>query len=257
MDSIYISYKQLILTATPLLKREPLFNGMSALSLSPFLGDALSWLTRSAMTKDIRDIKRRVNQLIETQPQWQDTLVHVIFILNVPRYATQVNRQHINVVMEAVQRTHNNVTTLFNITSSIYTCINYQQILLHVHSILANLRNSLYYMRHIAMHAMAHIDAVTTSMLSPHILPVEDLRRMLMHIKVELPSTMDLQVSSDDTLYFYKYLHTHALVAGEQFLLLTDISIQDQAQQLKIYQVFNLFISRGNLLVRYDIDTRY
>ena len=50
--------------ATQLLKREPLFNGMSTLnkhtkrSLLPFLGDALSWLTGTAMTKDVRDIKK-------------------------------------------------------------------------------------------------------------------------------------------------------------------------------------------------------
>ena len=100
-------------------------------SLLPFLEDALSWLTRTAMTRDVRDIKKRVNQLIETQTQQQETLVHVISILNVTRYAMQVNRQHINTVMEAVERKHNNSTILFNITSSIYTHTDYQQILLH------------------------------------------------------------------------------------------------------------------------------
>ena len=172
-------------------------------SLSPFLGDALSWLTRKAKSKGVRGIKRRVNQLTETQAQEQDTVIHVISILNITRYATQVNREHINMVMEVVQRTHNDVTTLFNITSLIYTCINYQQILLHAHSILANLRDSLYYMRQIAMHAMDYIDAATTGIWSPHMLPVEDLREMLMHIEAELPSTMHLPVLLDDTLHFY------------------------------------------------------
>ena len=190
LDSIYTLYKPLILTATQLLKREPLFNGMSPLgkcikrSLLTFLGDALSWLTRTAITKDVRDIKRRVNQLIETQTQQQETLVHVILILNITRYAMQVNRQHNNAVMQAVERTHDDVTTLFNITISLYSCINYQQILLHIHSILANLRDSLYYMRQIAMHAMDYIDTASTSILSPHVLPVEDLWEMVMHIEV-------------------------------------------------------------------------
>ena len=133
-------------------------------SLLPFLGDALSCHTRTATTRDVRDIKKRVNQLIKTQIQQQETLVHVISVLNVTRYAIHINRQYINAVMEAVERTHNDVTTLFNITSSIYTCINYQQIILHMHSILANLRDSLYYMTQKAMH---------TGILSPHILPVE------------------------------------------------------------------------------------
>ena len=263
LDSIYTLYKPLILTATQLLKKEPSFNGMSPVnkctkrSLLPFLMDALSWLTGTATTKDVKDIKRRVNQLIESQTQQQDTLVHVMSILSIIRYAKQVYRWHINIVMEAVQRAHTNVTTLFNITSSIYTHINYQEILLYIYSILANLMDSPYYMRQIAIHAMDYINAATTSILSPHILPVEYLREILMHIKAELPSTKHLPVSLNDTLHFYNYLHTHILVAEEQFLLLIDIPIQDCTQQLKIYQVINLFIPRGNLSAPYDIDTRY
>ena len=36
----------------------------------------------------------------------QETLAHIISVLNVTRYAMQVNRQHINLVMDAVERTH-------------------------------------------------------------------------------------------------------------------------------------------------------
>ena len=198
--------------------------------LLPFLGDTLSWLTWTATTNDVKDIKRRVNQLIGTQTHQQETFAHVISILNITIYAMQVNRQHINTVMQAVQSTHNDITTLFNITSSIYTHINYQQILIHVHSLLANLRDSLYYMRQIAMQAINYIDTATTGMLSPHVLPVEDLRDMLMHIEGELPSIMHLPVSSGDTLHFYRYLHTHILVAEEKFLLLIDVPIQDHVQ---------------------------
>ena len=232
LDSICTSYKPLIITGTQLLKREPSFSGMSILnkctkrSLLPFLGDALSWLTRTATTKDVKDIKRRVNQLIKTQTQQHDTSVHVISILNITRYAMQVNRQHINAIMEVVQRTHHDITTLFKITSFIYTHINYQQMLLHTHSILANLRDSLYYMRQIAMHAMDCIETATTGILSPHVLPVEDLREMLMHMKAELPSTIHLPVSSDDSLHFYQYLYTHIVVSEKQFLLLINVPIQ-------------------------------
>ena len=84
------------------------------------------------MTRDVRDIKKRVNQLIEIQIQQLETLAHVILILNITRYVMQFKRQHINAVMEVVGRTHNDITTLFNIMSSIYTHINYQQILLHI-----------------------------------------------------------------------------------------------------------------------------
>ena len=132
-------------------------------SLLPFLGDAFSWSTRAVMAKDVRDNKRRVKQLIKTQTHQWETLIYVISILNITRYTMQLNRQHINAVTQIVQRTHNDITTVFKITSSIYTPINYQQILLHVHSILVNLRDFLYYMRQIAMDVMDYVGAVTTS----------------------------------------------------------------------------------------------
>ena len=157
--------------------------------------------------------------------------------------------------MEAIERTHNDVTTLITITSLIHTCINYQQILLHVCSILADLRDSLYYMRQIAMHVMDYIDASATGILSPHPLPVEVLQEMLIHIEEELPSTMHLPASSDDILHFYRYLHAHSLVAEEQFLLTIDVPIQHYTQQIEIYQVLNLFILKGSLSALYNIDT--
>ena len=49
----------------------------------------------------------------------------------------------------------------------------------------------------------------------------------MVHTEAALPSTMHLPVSLDDTLYFYKYLHTHVLVIEEQYLLLNDVPIKD------------------------------
>ena len=51
--------------------------------LAPFLGDALQLLIEKATTKDVNSIKTHVNQLIETQLTQQDTLVHIVLILNV------------------------------------------------------------------------------------------------------------------------------------------------------------------------------
>ena len=132
IDSVYTSYKPLILTATQFLRREPTFTGISPFnrctrrSLLPFLGDVLSRLTGTATIKDINSIKNRVNQLIAMQHKQQETVVHIISVLNVTRYATQASRQHINLVMDAVERTHQDITMLYNITSLLYTNLNYQ-----------------------------------------------------------------------------------------------------------------------------------
>ena len=62
---------------------------------------------------------------------------------------------------------------------------------------------------------MDYIDAATTGILSPQVLSVENLQKMLIHVEEALPSTMHLPVSPEDTLHFYRYLHTHVLIADE------------------------------------------
>ena len=49
---------------------------------------------------------------------------------------------------------------------------------------------------------------------------------------------MHLPMSSEDPLHFYRYLHTHILIANLLFLLLIDVPIQDHTQQLSIYKIF-------------------
>ena len=63
--------------------------------------------------------------------------------------------------MNAAEKTHQDVTTLYNITHSVYSSLSYQQTVLHIHFILANVRDSLYYMTEVAIHTMDYIDAAT------------------------------------------------------------------------------------------------
>ena len=110
LNDIYISYKPIIITPINVLDTDPSFDGTSNYnkctrrSLLPFLGNALSWLMGTATTKHVTSIKKRVNQLITAQTTQQETTVHIVSILNVTRYTAQGNRQHINIVMDAVKK---------------------------------------------------------------------------------------------------------------------------------------------------------
>ena len=75
---------------------------------------------------------------------------------------------------------------------------------IYMYTKLAYLRDSLTCMRKVAIHTMNYVDAATTNVLSPDVLQVEDLRNILRHIESELPSTMHLPISSDNTLHFYQ-----------------------------------------------------
>ena len=240
INDMYNSCRPTIISAINLLNTDPSFNGhMNSnthhkRSLLPFLGNALRWLTGIATTKDVNNIKECVNQLIETQSTQQETLVHIVFILNVTRYAAQVNRHSINVLMDKVDETSQDVNNLYNLTTSLATSLGYHQLLLYIRSVLANLQDSISYIRTVSTHTMDYIDAATTGRLSPHFLPIMDLKRMLSHIEETLLSTLHLPVSSEDTLHFYWYLCTHVLITKKQFLLLINIPIQDRSQQLSI-----------------------
>ena len=258
IQDIYKSNKISITSAINLLNsNQPQITTRCKRSLLPFLGTALSWLTGTATTKDIHSIRTRINQLIVTQSSQRDTLVHIVSILNVTRYATQVNRHRINSFIDAIHIAAQDIDNLYNVTTSLASSITFNQMILHIRSVFANLRDSMQYLCTISTHTMDYIDAATSGILSPHVLPVADLQKMLQHIADTLPPTLHLPISPVDTLHFYRYLCTHVLIENKQFLLLIDIPIQDRAHQIMIQQVFSLDIPHGNYSAHYDVNTRY
>ena len=54
------------------------------------------------------------------------------------------------------------------------------------------------------MHTMDYVNAAMTGTFLPHVLPIMDLKKMLVHIEETLPPTLHLPVSSEDTLHFYR-----------------------------------------------------
>ena len=55
------------------------------------------------------------------QSMQQETIVHILSILNITQYEAQVNRQHINIVMDKVDEMVQDVNNLYNLTASLAT----------------------------------------------------------------------------------------------------------------------------------------
>ena len=159
--------------------------------------------------------------------------------------------------MDAVRTTSHKINNLYNLTTSLATSINFNQMILHIRSVFANLHDSLNYIWTVSTHTMEYIDAATSGTLSPHILPVIDLQKLLQHIADTLPPTLHLPILPEDTLHFYRYLHTHILIENKQFLLLIDILIQDRSWQITIHQILTLDILHRNYSACYDVHTKY
>ena len=62
----------------------------------------------------------------------QDTLVHIVSVLNVTRYATQINRQHINIVIAAVDIMEQDVNNPLQHYQLAYASLSYHQLVLHI-----------------------------------------------------------------------------------------------------------------------------
>ena len=99
--NVYKSYSPTIKLAVWLLKADSK-NWWSKRSLLPFLRDVFKWLTGKATIRNTWEIKQHVNQLIQAQSKQQETLVHVISIWMSQEYASQVNQQKLNEIMDAL-----------------------------------------------------------------------------------------------------------------------------------------------------------
>ena len=184
-------------------------------------------------------------------------MVHIVSILNLTHYETQANRQWINIILKELTRSNKDIRALFNITNQLAMQVQVQNIVLHLRAMLVNLRDCLYFMKQLANHVLEYIDTATTGSLTPHLIPVPNLQKMLYQIESELPPNMHLPILSSDSLHFYRYLRTHILVEENQFLLLIDVPIQDITQQIQIYKIINLPVPVGNYSMRYTMDNKY
>ena len=105
--------------------------------------------------------------------------------------------------MDRGDETAHNVNNLYNLPISLATSLSFHQLILHFRSVLSNLHDSLPYIRSVSLYIMDYVNAATTGIHSPHVLPIMDLQKLLSHIEETLPPTLHLPLSSKDTLHFY------------------------------------------------------
>ena len=125
-----------------------------------FLRDVLHWQIGIATTKDTSEVMQWLHSLIQKQTLQQETLVHIIFILNITRCATQVNRQKINEVTDALQKANQDMNILLNVTDIVTQCLMCHQLYTYACIIFPYLRNCLTYMNQFATHMMDYVDTV-------------------------------------------------------------------------------------------------
>ena len=139
LHSLFMAYKPVFPSTRSILQMQPSFDGKpippsgrKKWSLLPFLVSALKWLTGTATTKDIKHKKKRISSLIETQENQWNTMMHIVSILNLTCYETQVNRQQINIILKELTKYSKDIRALFNMRNQLATQVQVQNIMLHL-----------------------------------------------------------------------------------------------------------------------------
>ena len=70
----------------------------------------------TATTTDIKHIKKQISSLIKTQENQWKTMAHIVSILNLTRYETQVNRQWINIILKELTKSNEDIRALLHIS---------------------------------------------------------------------------------------------------------------------------------------------
>ena len=91
---------------------------------------------------------------------------------------------------------------------SLAASINFNQMILHIRSVFANLQDSLHYLRTVSTHTMEYIDAATSGILSPHVLPVADLQKCSDTLLSPYPQPCTYQYHQK-TLYIFTDTYVH------------------------------------------------
>ena len=188
----------------------------------------------------------------------QETMAHILSIPNMTWYAAQINRQHINILMDSIDEMVQDVNNLYNLTTSLATSFKLLSTST-AHKICLN-KSSRF-----ALLLSNQSWCISWTLLMQPLL--EHFYPMFYSLQTSnrcYPTLKSLYLPPCIYQYHLKIHYTfidtctHMFsLPTESFLLLIDVPIQDQTQQISIYRIFTSDIPHGNFTACYEVDTKY
>ena len=177
-----------------------------------FISNALKWLTGTTTMKNLNKIKWRVNDLIQSQESNHKTLVHILSVINITHYESQVNCQKTNEIIDQLTNTNEGLHSLMNFTSELAAKVQVNEISINVQTMLSNLRDCLDYTKQLTNLILEYALTAMTGRLTLHVFPTSELQSLLKDIEKQLPLNMHTPMPIEDLLHFYRYLQAHVLM---------------------------------------------
>ena len=247
-----------VLRLDPLNKRE---NGRMKRSLLPFVGNILGALFGTATTSDVREIRRYLDILANSDSQIRHVLQKAVTVLNHTNMGMIENRQTVNELIEVSDGLRQQIQ---NMKSDVrYLLLSFKHFTLRYLQIQQQM--SIVYKAINDFRAKLDsfelmVGAALQGRVTPTMIPPPMLRHILNDIRGHLKSNLELPFSPTEPLdQYYRLLKCSVVPANDGLMVITTIPLRDTVAEFDVYAIQSIPIPYQNseIITRYQVDEKF
>ncbi len=238
-------------------------------SVLPFVGRALGFLFGTVSESDMGDIRRNIERLEKNQIDISHIIDENMSILNVSRVQISENRQVINDLVQDVKLVDNKIQ---NVTRALERQItkleHFIQLYLQLDLIVEELKQTTNKGMQYLQHLETQLNMLSLGHLSPSTITPNNLRKLLLDIKVRLPQYLKLPADPDNDLWdFYKFLTCTTALSQDKILVVISLPLLDFDSNYQIYKAHNFPLpvydknishrNHPNLIAKFQLESDF
>ena len=213
------------------------------------LDGLFNFLFGTADQKDIDLLKQQVKELYENQVDQEEILNDIISAANISRWLIKQNIMKINDIIgtilslnDANGNIEQQLVPLFTARRFIFPHLEF---LIHhsrLQELIKQLQNDITLIRQ-------YLDVHSTGILTPVLVDPHHLRKKLIKINKQLPTSLSLPEDlTTNICHYYKFLTMTPIFQDDKLIMIIRIPLIDLDSKMTIFKIYNLFI------FNHDID---
>ena len=230
-------------------------------ALLPFVGNILGALFGTATSSDVREIKRYLNVLADSDTQIRHVLQKTITVLNHTYMGTIGNRQAINDLIEVNDGLNRRVSTLSGeikglLLSFKHFALRYLQIQQQTSMIY---RSATQFLAKLDKFKFM-IDAAIGGSVSQDMIPPPVLRMILRDVRGHLKANLEIPFPPNEPLeQYYKLLKSSVVPLEDGLLVFTTIPLRDTISEFDVYAIQSIPIpyQDSNIVTSYQFMEKF
>ena len=207
-----------------------------------FMGSIYGYFFGLTTEKDLNDIREGVNQISANQQKFKHVLHQSLTILNKSHDEIIQNRERINTLNRGLSNLYLKINKYTrNVKEQYLRLRNFLHFYLDLNSMVNIAQELVMEMIRQFEDLERQVDMLSTGSLTPGIISSNELRQALLEISNQLPNGLNLPIDPLTHLWeFYKAIACATTIIDDKLLIILHIPLVNQADQLEIYEVFNL-----------------